>query len=180
METTLSIQTRHDPIRCPTLEVSGTAISELEGDKIVLTVPRDTILHLRLLYESEVKNAFCRYFMGFVLFFLGLVGLIAVMLASAGGHPLLQPETGSSELAPLLMTLWLLIGAGVWLLSSVFRARYRLLIETEGGLHKISFAKSMSLQEIRQFIRRAQMFFGYEIDISILDKAGVSSMLGED
>ncbi|MDA8431605.1 MAG: hypothetical protein M0Z60_01430 [Nitrospiraceae bacterium] len=173
-------RTPHNAIRCPTLEFSGTAISELEGDKTVFTVPRDQIRRLTLLYESEVKNPFCRYFMGFVLFFLGLVGLIAVMLASAIGHPLLQPETGSSELAPLLLLLWLLIGVGIWLLSAIFSARYRLLIDASGGQHKVSFAKAMTLLEIRQFIKRAQMFFGYEIDVSVLDKAGVSSMLGDD
>jgi hypothetical protein len=108
--------------------------------------------------------------MGFVLVFLGFIGLIAVLIASAGGHPLLQPETGSSELAPIILALWILIGAGLWLLKGIFQARYQLLIDAADGPRKVPFAKSMDLQQIRQFIRRAQMFFGYEIDISVLDK----------
>jgi hypothetical protein len=174
IDSTLATRTDHSAIRCPTLEVSGTAISKLDGDKTVFTVSREHIRNITLVYDSDVKNPFCRYFMGFVLFFLGLIGLIAVILASAGGHPLLQPETGSSELAPLMLTLWLLIGIGLWLLIAIFRAQYQLLIDTTDGVRKVAFAKSMDLQQIRQFLRRAQMFFGYEIDTSILDKTSAS------
>lgn len=167
-------QTDHTAIRCPTLEVSCTAISKLDGDKTVFTVSREQIRHIKLVYDSDVNNPFCHYFMGFVLVFIGLIGLTAILIASAGGHPLLQPETGSSELTPLILALWILIGAGLWLLKAIFRAQYQLLIDTPKGPHKIAFAKSMDLQQIRQFIRQATMFFGYEVDISVLDKKSVS------
>jgi hypothetical protein len=169
------IHSDHNSVRCPTLEISGTAISALDGDKVVYTVAREKIRRIILVYESDVKNPFCRYFLGFVLFLLGVIGLIAVLLASAGGHPLLQPETGSSELAPIILALWILIGAGLWLLMGVFRARYQLMIDSNEGISKVPFAKSMDLQQVRQFIRRAQMFFGYEIDVSILEKIKPSS-----
>ncbi|MDA8103956.1 MAG: hypothetical protein M0Z71_01120 [Nitrospiraceae bacterium] len=168
----LVIKTDHNSIRCPTLEISGTAIRELDGDKTVFTVPREQIRHISLFYDTGVKNPFCHYFLGFVLFLIGLIGLIAVLLASAGGHPLIQPETGVSELTPLLLGLWSVIGIGLWLLMSIFRARYQLLIDTASGVRKVPFPKSMDLQQIRQFIRRAHMFFGYEIDVSVLDKIG--------
>jgi hypothetical protein len=174
-EAVLLMQTDHDAIRCPTFEISGTAISMLDGDRIVHIVPREEIRHIVLVYDTEVRNPFCRYFLGFVLLLLGLIGLIAVLLASAGGHPLLQPETGSSELAPIILALWVLMGIGLWLLMGIFRARYQLLIDTANGTRKVPFAKSMDLQQIRQFIRRAHMFFGYEIDISVLDKIRPSS-----
>ncbi len=169
------MQTDHKAIRCPTFEISGTAISMLDGDKVVRTVPRDKIRHIALVYDSDVTNPFCHYFLGFVLVFLGLIGLIAVLIASAGGHPLLQPETGSSELAPIILALWILIGAGLWLLKGIFQARYQLLIDAEDGASRVPFARSMDLQQIRQFIRRANMFFGYQIDVSALDKIGPSS-----
>ncbi len=169
------IQNCHRPIRCSTLEISGTSISRLEGDKIVLTVPREQIRHIVLIYDSDVKNPFCRYLLGFVLLLLGLIGLTAVLLASAGGRPLIQPETGSSEIAPIIIALWAMMGIGIWLLMGIFRARYQLLIHTPNGPQRAPFSNSMKVPEIRQFIRRAHMFFGYEIDISLLDKIHSSS-----
>jgi len=165
----------NDSIRCSTVEISGTNITELQCNKIFVTIPREQIRQIKLCYDTCAKYPFCQYFLGFTLFSLGLIGLIVVLYASLGGGSLVQSKSGAFVLPLIPAALWLMVGIGLWLLSGIFRARYLFLIDTEKGIQKIFFEKSADINEVQQFIRRAQLNFGYAIDVSILQKNRVSS-----
>jgi len=169
------VDRNNNSLRCSKVEITGTNISELAGDRLVVTIPRKQILRIKLCYDTDSKYPFCQYFLGFTLLSLGLIGLVVTFFASIRGGPLIQAESGNFVLPLVPITLWLMVGAGFWLLLGIFRAKYHLWIETETGLYKIFFDKKADIKEIQQFIRQAQLHFGYAIDVSILEKLLISS-----
>lgn len=158
-----------DKIRCSRVEISGATICEVCGVKTVVTVQREHIRHISVIYDTTAKYPFFQFFMGFVLIALGFIGLIVSWLASAVIGPIdIDPDEFRIPIIPIV--LWLMIVSGIWSLVVVFRASYHLLIETEDGVKKIFFEKATTLPDIQHFIRRAGWRFGYEIDTSSLDK----------
>ncbi|MGC2424594.1 MAG: hypothetical protein WA666_09600 [Nitrospirota bacterium] len=158
-----------DKIRCSRVEISGATICEVCGIKTVVTVPREHIRRISVVYDTTAKYPFFQFFMGFVLIALGVIGLTVSWLASTVIGPIdIDPDNMNIPIIPVV--LWLMIVSGVWSLVVVFRASYHMLIETEDGVKKIFFEKATTLPDIQHFIRRAGWRFGYEIDTSSLDK----------
>jgi hypothetical protein len=171
--------TSRDSIRCAKVEISGTAITELDSDRVVIAIPRERIQQIKLLYDTRVKNPFCQFFFGYTLLLSGLIGLIVFFVAaSAGGDLLIQTANGVEVIAeagnlvlPLIpITLWLMCGIGFWSLFGIFQYRYHFLIDSENRKHKIFFEKTIDIKEIKQFIRIAHLHFGCEIDVSAIEK----------
>jgi hypothetical protein len=157
-------------IRCSKVGISGTEISELNGEKIVAAIPREQIRQIKLCYESGARYPFSQYFLGYVLLIFGAIGLLVDFLAATGGRIHVPVGSGEIVLPVLPIVHWLMIGVGFWLLGRVFRPRYHLSVETEKGTRKIFFEKRVKAEEIQQFIRQAELHFGYTIDISVLKK----------
>ncbi len=153
------------------MKISGTEIAQLKGGKAVITVPREKILRIKLVHDARAKNPFCQFFLGFTLLALGIIGMITIFLAALGKPGLFQTAVEDAGLPLLPIVLWLMIGAGIWCLAGVFQSRYQFHIETERGICKLFFGKSADIGEIRQFVRKARMDYGYEIDSSVLDKS---------
>jgi hypothetical protein len=162
-------------IRCSKAEISADKVSEIDGRRIVFSIPREQIRQIRLGHDTAVKYPFCQYFLGFSLLSLGLIGLIVVFFASSGKVSLTQNVSGDFILPLVPVGLWVITGVGLWLLAGIFRARYHLSIETEKETRRIFFEKATDVNEIRQFLRKARMDFGYCIDASVLDKEDTSS-----
>ena len=152
------------------VEISATEIIKIEAGRPVLTIQREQIRQIELCYDTEANHPFYQYFLGFILLFLGLFGLIVTFLALAGGGGIAPAKPGELVIPLVPVILWVMTGIGFWLLVGIFRARYNLCIETDNGTHRIFFDKTTELMEIRQFISRANQRFGYEIDSSILAK----------
>lgn len=159
-------------IRYSGVRISNSHICRLKDEATVLEkIPREHIKSIKVCFDTPCKNPFCQYFAGFILLFLGAVGMIVLLLASRGGAHEAGMETGNLRLPLLPVLMWVMAGSGLWLLIGVFRARYHLIIQTEDGTRKIFFEKAASRQGIRQFIRKGRLDFGYEIDDSTLDAA---------
>lgn len=157
------------------VEISETNIRKIDDGRIVLTIQKEQIRQIRLSFDTETENPFCQYFMGFTLSFLGLLGLVVTFFISAGGGGIATAEPGEFAVPLVPVILWIMTGTGFWLLRGIFRARYHLCIDTNNGVHKIFFDKAAEVTEIRQFLRLANQKFGYEIDISILEKMHIPS-----
>jgi hypothetical protein len=147
-------------IRCSKAEISADKVSEIDGKRIVFSVPREKILQITLRHDTDAKHPFCQYFLGFSLLSLGLIGLIVVFFVSSGKASLTQNVSGDFVLPLIPISLWVITGAGFWLLAGIFRARYHLSIETEKETRLIFFEKATDVSEIRQFIRKARIDFG--------------------
>ena len=162
-------------IRCSRIEISDGMICEVCGEKRVSAIRREDIRNIRLTYDTSAKYPFFRFFFGFILVCLGFIGLFVSWLAnSVTGTPIdIDPDEIRIPIIPIF--LWLMIVSGVWSLVGVFRASYHLLIETEDGFKKIFFEKTATLQDIKQFTRRAGWRFGYKIDTSSLEHVEVPS-----
>jgi hypothetical protein len=161
-------------IRCSKVEISEAGISELDGKRVVAAIPREQIREIKLCCESCAKYPFFQYFMGFNLLALGVIGLFVVFLASAK-RPLVPTEPGTFVLPMIPIILWVMVGIGFSFLIKVIRTRYHLAVETEGGIRKLFFDRKMKVDEIRQFLRKAKFYFGYTVDVSILEKKHLSS-----
>lgn len=166
----LAVEEGQNSIECAKMKISGTEIVQFKGEKAAITVPREKIRRIKLSYDSRAGNPFCQFFLGFIMLALGSIGMITIFLAAVGRPTFFQSgaEGGSLPLFPVVF--WLMIGTGIWCLAVVFQSRYQFLIETEGGTCKLFFDKSTDVEDIRRFVRKAHMYFGYDIDASILDK----------
>lgn len=152
------------------VEISCNNIRKIDDNRTVVTVGKEQIRQIKLCYDTEAKNPFCQYFLGFTLFSLGLLGLVVTFLASTGSGGLTASAPGEFGVPVIPVILWIMTGTGFWFLIGIFRARYYLCIDTDNGVHRIFFDKSAETAEMRQFIRLANQKFGYEIDFSLLDK----------
>ncbi len=161
------------------MEFSDTAVREIGRKRTAIAIPRETIRKISLVYDTRARNPFLQFFLGFVLVTLGAIGLtVSFMTSLRGGLPI-TVVSGVVMFQPVPAALWLMLALGGWSLTGVFRAGYLLQIETDSGARKIFFQKSTSLQDIRQFIRKVNWTFGYEIDTSVLEKMQAPSLTGQ-
>jgi hypothetical protein len=154
---------------CSTVNISASGISQLEGDAVVASVPKEEIRRILLAHDSRSRHPFFRFFAGFILIATGLIFLIAAFLIAEGGVYILQVQSLVFGVPLLTLVLWAMVGAGLWLIIGVFRGRYNLLIDTRGGNRKIFFSESADIREIRDFVARAIQELGYDIDVSIMN-----------
>ena len=156
-------------MKCSTVQISGSGISQIDGDRIVATVPKEEVRRIKLSYDPESRHPFLRFFAGFGLFVAGLIMIIVNFIIVEVG--IFQVRIASHTFSIPLATIcsWLGVSAGLWFLIGVFRGRYNLLIDTGQGIRKIFFAASTNIREIQRFIGRANQELGYDIDMSIMD-----------
>ncbi len=155
---------------CPTVEISGSAITQLEGGTVVETVSKEDIRKVTLCYNSRSRRPFLRFFIGFVLVLFGLIFLTDAFLKAEGGVVFLSIKKSYVVGVPILpILLWGMVGEGLWLILGVFRGRYTFLVKTERGDRKIFFRESTDVRVVREFVRRAVSDFGYEIDTSLFE-----------
>jgi len=154
---------------CAAVKITESGICQVEGDKVVATVPKEEIRRVRLSHDSQSRHPFLRFFTGFALVTTGLILLIAAFIIAEGGVYLLQMQSYTLRIPISPIVLWLMVGVGLWLLVGVFRGRYNLLLDTEKGTRKIFFTASADIREIRCFIERANGELGYDIDTSIME-----------
>ncbi len=153
-------------------------ISQLDGDAVVITVPRDEIRRVALAHDSRARHPFLQFFAGFILIATGLVFLIAAFLIAEGGVYLIQLKSRTFGIPLLPIGLWSMVGIGLWLIIGVFRGKYNLLIDTREGCRKIFFAESADIREIRDFVGRAVRDLGYTIDTSIMQSMHIPGNTG--
>ncbi|HUJ18210.1 MAG TPA: hypothetical protein VL197_09500 [Nitrospirota bacterium] len=151
----------------------------MEGDKILVTVPKEEIRGVQLRHDSKSRHPFLRFLSGFVLVVTGLVLVIAAFIMAEGGVYLVKIRslTLGIPIAPLVI--WLMVGVGLWLLIGVFRGRYNLLINAQKGIRKIFFGESADIREIIRFIRRANQELGYQIDLSLTETMYIADLPSE-
>lgn len=152
-----------------TVKITGSGLSQMDGDKVVVTVPKEEIQRVRLSHESQSRHPFLRFFAGFVLVTTGLILLTAAFIVAEGGVYLLQLQSYTLGIPVIPILLWAMVGVGLWLLAGVFRGNYNLLLDTDKGTRKIFFAASADIREIHRFIERANRELGYAIDTSIME-----------
>jgi hypothetical protein len=165
----------HRPVRCSKVEISGDSIRQVHDFGVGITIAREDIRQIRLLYDTKVREPFCQYFFGITLLLSGIIGLFVFFVVIGAGKGLIvQTSTGIEVIAragdPLLplfpFTLWLMCGLGFWLLANICDYRYHLVIDSGRKVQSIFFEKSTDIREIRHFIKEASFHFGYEIDTS--------------
>ncbi len=156
-------------MRCSTVQISGSSISQLNGDGIAAAVPKEDIRRAKLAYDPKSRHPFLRFLAGFGLMVAGLILIIADFIIVEVGVFQLRVAAHTFRIPVAPIGLWLAVGAGLWLLIGVFRGRYNLSINTGSGTCKIFFAESADIREIRNFIGRANRELGYDIDTSIME-----------
>jgi hypothetical protein len=154
---------------CSTVHIAASGISQEEGGRMVVAVPKEDIREVRLDHDSRSRHPFLQFFAGFILIATGSVFLIAAFLIAEGGIYRVQIQSLTFGVPLVPLGLWLMVGIGLWLVIGVFRGRYTLLIDTESGKRKIYFEESAKITDILPFIKRANQELGYQIDLSIMD-----------
>jgi hypothetical protein len=152
-------------IRLSTVEISKAGISELENGRIVANVPKQDILELRLMYGTSAERRIVQFCCSMILIALGLFSAwMAFQHAWAGVRGTFQGiyVFGSGAV--------ILVFAGVGLFLDVLRRKYFLLVRSKTAIRKITFERSVSFDQIRDFVADAKSRFGYEIGFEILSE----------
>ncbi len=156
-------------MRCSTVQISTSGISQLGCDGIATAIPKEEIRCVALSYDPKSRHPFLRFLAGFGLVVAGLILLIADFIIVEVGIFKLQVASHTFTIPVAPIGLWLAVGAGLWLLIGVFRGRFTLSINTGTATRKVFFSESADIREIRDFIGRANRELGYDIDMSIMD-----------
>lgn len=164
----------HDAIRYEGVQISVESVSALSGDKVLSAVPRDQICRITLCHDTSARYPFLQFSFGFIFILLGIVAMTAAFLIDTENNVALWSE--QQFVIPLVpIAIWVVIGAGFWLMAGIFRTEYHLLLDTKDKALKLFFKKSADIHEIHQFIRRARLEFGYVIDAAIIEESPASS-----
>ncbi len=156
-------------MRCSTVQISGSGISQIEGDRIAATVPKEEVRRIKLSYDPDSRHPFLRFLAGFGLVVAGLIMIIADYIIVEVGIIPIRIASHIFSIPVATIGLWFGVGVGLWFLIGVFRGRYNLLINTGQGIRKIFFAEFTDIREIQRFVGRANQELGYDIDMSIMD-----------
>jgi hypothetical protein len=156
-------------MRCSTVEISGSSISQLDGGTVVAIVPKEEIQEVTLVHDSQSRYPFLRFLTGFVLILFGLILFTNAFLKAEGGVVLLHIKSFTLGIPVIPILLSGLIGGGIWLIRGVFRGRFNFYIKSVNGDRKIFFEEATDVIEIRDFVGRAVSEFGYEIDATLFD-----------
>ena len=167
-------------MRCSTIQISASCISQLEDSRIAVTVPKEDIRRIKLAYDPESRHPFLRFLAGFGLVVAGLILIIADFIIVEVGIFRFHIASHTFNIPAATIGLWLGVGAGLWLLIGVFRGRYNLLINTGQGIRKVFFAGSTDIREIQRFVGRANQELGYDIDMSIMDTMYIPHASADD
>lgn len=163
-------------MRCSTVQISASGICQLEGSRVVTTVPKEDIRRIKLSYDSQARHPFLQFLAGFGLIVTGLVLLIAAFIMAEVGAYFFHLASHTFSIPVVPIGLWLMVGAGLWLLIGVFRGRYNLLISTAQGNRKSFFGAGTDIKDILHFIERANRELGYDIDLSIKETMYVKDL----
>jgi hypothetical protein len=167
-------------MRCSTVQILGSGISQIEGDSIAATVPKEEVRRIKLSYDPESRHPFVRFFAGFGLVVAGLIMIIVDFIIVEVGIFHLRIASHTFSIPAAMIGFWLGVGGGLWLLIGVFRGRFNLSIDTGQGIRKIFFDASTDIREIQHFIGRANQELGYYIDMSIMDTMHIPHALPGD
>ncbi len=167
------------PITCSRVEFSATMVREIDGQRILATIPREHIRQISLSYDSKSAHPFLHFLLGFTMLSLGIIGVTVSFFANpGGGFPLSVGAEDEVRIHLIPLACWLMTGLGLWCLIEICKVSYCLTVETEKGIRKIRLRQSPDPQEMRRIIRKASWSFGYQIDTSVLDGHSESE-LGE-
>jgi hypothetical protein len=156
-------------MRCSTVQILGSGVSQIDGGRIAATVPKEEVRRIKLSYDPRSRHPFLRFLAGFGLIVAGLILIIADFIIVEVGIFRVHIASHTFSIPVATIGLWLGVCAGLWLLIGVFRGRYNLLINTRQGICKIFFAESTDIREIQHFVGRAKQELGYDIDMAIMD-----------
>ncbi len=153
-------------IRLSSVEFSGASVSEIDGNQMMLSLPREQIASMTLergikserpLVDILIGSAFI--LTGFYVYWPLLLSLWGKIFLSPGSE--LAPRIASSKLIVFGL---ILVPVGVYLIFTALKKRYFLLIITTHGMkRKIVFDADISYTEIRSFIEQVRTRYGYQI-----------------
>ncbi len=156
-----------DSVRYATVEFSPTMV-RLAGRLIDAIIPRERIRNIRIVHDTSARYPFLQFFVGFMLFLAGGIGVFVLIFIGPRGALPLRVEDGALHFELVPEAFWLAIALGLWSLLGVFRASYHLTIETDERVRRVLLGFSRDLEDIRQLARGAAWSLGYEIDASVL------------
>jgi hypothetical protein len=160
-------------IKCSTVKITQKGISELDGNKEFIFIPRIKINSISLLYGCGVKRPLVQIILSLIFilvpvyFFIPtILEVLASMVADPIEPDLIEIDNRRSikQFSALLLAF---IPIGIWELYDVIKKKYYLLITTDKR-EKITFREKTTKAELKNFLEQAKENFGYEIEYSNL------------
>ena len=133
------------------IRIAESAIAELDGRKVVVTVPRHDIQSAKLHWGWQAQHPLASLFFGGVLIAIGLLPLLMIVQWFQHGGTLPLILVGMIPMA--------LIGG--WLMLDALRRGFFVVINGPEGRQKLCFGRNAERAEVEAFLSEAEQMFGY-------------------
>jgi len=149
-------------IKLSTVRISQKGVAELDAGRESIFIPKEKIKSIHLLYGCGVQRPVVLIICALTLiviplyFFLPPLWELFSSLASSKEH-------GGGRALQFFALPLALVPIGLWLLYSVFKKTFYLMIKTETENKKLVFHDTVSRAELYQFTEQANNDFGYSI-----------------
>lgn len=140
-------------LRCLSVELSSKGITELDGARAVVFLPRDEIVRAELRRGISGERPIAQFVFAALFSALSVASLLIVRAWWLHGGLISVKVVPGMALAPL----------GPWLIWSTLRPAYYLHVRTQDDVRKIVFRGRAHRADIEACLRRANMLFGFEI-----------------
>lgn len=141
---------------------SANEISEIDNDKVILSIPKEKIKNIILTHGCSVNRPFIQLVIAVVLLALGyFAGILPIK--NYINQLINNPDI---DRRPTFYTLFMALiwtPLGIYLVADVFKRRYYLLIETATGRQKIVFKDNLSKEKLFNFINNIRDKYRYSI-----------------
>ncbi len=151
-----------DEIKLSTVKISQKGISEINGNKDSVFVPREHIHFINLLYGCGAQRPIMQTVLGTALTLIPLYFFLPPLLEIINFQDNAGSQSGGNAFKFIVLPL-MFAPFGIFFLMEVFVKTFYLIIKTETENKKIVFQDKVSQPELYQFIEQANNDFGYSI-----------------
>ena len=151
-----------------TVKISQKGITEVEGKRDSIFVPRERINSVNLLYGCGVQRPLIQTVLGIALVLIPLYFFLPPFWELVNSQINSNNQGGGRALQFFALPL-LFVPFGIWFLMEVFKKSFYFLIKTKTENKKIVLRRKVSQAELYQFIEQAKNDFCYSITVELKD-----------
>ena len=145
---------------CSGVRFTNRSVSQLDGDRVSVSIPRDSIRHLSLGYGFQSERPLLQVLFGSIILAVGVWPVIRIARWLFFGGDL-------STLEVLLVGFLIF---GVWGVYSAVKRGYYILVETDRDRRKLAFSSPVARDDIQSFLADVHSTLDYEVLDELPDK----------
>ena len=138
-------------VQLGSVRLGASGAAEMDGDRPLLSVPREEILGLNTQFTIGGERPFITLVLGVVLIAIAVIPVLTLLdVLRRGGTYYIEWAAAVACIIP-----------AIWLINLSVRRRWVLVVTTRRGRRKLLFPKNTSQVEVEVFVAKARSRFAY-------------------